>query len=248
MVFVSGPRQVGKTTLAERLCLQESGRYYNWDIPEHREAILLHQINDAPMWVFDEIHKYREWRAFLKGLFDQWKQKVKILVTGSARLDLYSYGGDSLQGRYHLLRLHPLSVAELKMTSRVQMEALFHLGGFPEPFLSGSETESKRWNREYRKRLIEEDIRDLEFVKDLSKLELLSLRLPHLVGSPLSIHSLTEDLQVSHGTLSKWLDIFEKTYHIFRVTPFGAPQIRAVKKERKHYQYNWSVVEDPGHR
>ena len=147
MVFVAGPRQVGKTTLALSL---PGGRaaYLNWDTAAHRDRILRAQLPAGPLWIFDEIHKYRRWRNYLKGLYDSRKRGQKILVTGSGRLDLYRFGGDSLQGRYHMLRLHPLSVAELGMTSTAQLLDLLRLGGFPEPFFGGSETQARRWTRD----------------------------------------------------------------------------------------------------
>ena len=244
MAFVGGPRQVGKTTLAKQILGSQQKGYLNWDIPEHRESLLKNELPNVKLWVLDEIHKYRRWRNLLKGLYDQHHDKRKILVTGSARLDYYRFGGDSLQGRYHYLRLHPLSFAELKLKSNKDLMDLLKLGGFPEPFLNGSEIESKRWTREYRTRLIREDIAGIEQVRDLGQLELLMLRLPELVGSPLSINALREDLQTSHKTVSNWLNIFERLYAMFRLAPFGSPKIRAVKKEQKHYHFDWTLVND----
>lgn len=241
MVFVGGARQVGKTTLAQSLLSSDRG-YLNWDVPEHRERILRGEFPTTKMWVFDEIHKYRRWRSLLKGVYDRPGQAKQILVTGSARLDLYRHGGDSLQGRYHYLRLHPFTMAELGLNTRAGLKKLLTFGGFPEPYLQGSAAEAKRWTREYRTRLIREDVASLERVQDLGRLELLMLRLPDLVGSPLSINSLREDLDVSHKTMSKWLDIYERLYAIFRLRPFGAPKLRAVKKEQKHYHADWTVV------
>lgn len=247
MVFVAGPRQVGKTTLA--LSLPEADRgYLNWDVAEDRERILKRELPANPLWVFDEIHKYRSWRNYLKGLYDSRVSDQRILVTGSARLDLYRYSGDSLQGRYHLLRLHPLSAAELALTSPTDLGQLLTLGGFPEPFFGGSEVEARRWSREYRNLLIREELVSLERVQDLGNLELLVLRLPELVGSPLSINALREDLQLSHKTVESWVRILERLYAVFRLPPFGAPGIRAVKKARKHYHFDWSLVPDPAAR
>ena len=245
MVFVAGPRQVGKTTLA--LALPDARRgYLNWDVVEHRERILRRELPPSRLWVFDEIHKYRSWRNYLKGLYDARPKGVRILVTGSARLDVYRFGGDSLQGRYHLLRLHPLSAAELGLTASDDLADLLTLGGFPEPYFSGSQVEARRWSREYRTLLVREEVANLERVQDLGALELLMLRLPELVGSPLSINALREDLQVSHKTAAAWLEVLERLYAIFRLPPFGAPTIRAVKKEQKHYHLDWSIVpEDP---
>lgn len=247
MVMVGGPRQVGKTTMALRMTKHKEG-YLNWDIAEQRERILKQELPKTKLWIFDEIHKYRQWRNYLKGIYDAHHEKHQLLITGSARLDFYRFGGDSLQGRYHYLRLHPLSIAELQIKQQSGFMDLLTFGGFPEPFFRGSEQEAKRWSREYRTRLITEDITTLERVQDLGTLELLSLRLPELVGSPLSINALREDLQVSHKTLARWLDIFERVYSIFRLAPFGAPKIRAVKKEQKHYHYDWSLIQDQSKR
>jgi uncharacterized protein len=243
MVFIGGPRQVGKTTLAKQF-LSHSGNYLNWDVASHRERILKQELPVGPLWVFDELHKYKAWRNFLKGIYDIKSASQQILVTGSARLDFYRFSGDSLQGRYHYLRLHPLSLAELQSNSQQDFLDLLNLGGFPEPYFSRSEVEAKRWSRAYRTRLIHEDILQLERVHDLGKIELLALSLPSRVGSPLSINSLREDLQVSHQSVALWLQILERLYAIFRVSPFGAPHIRSVKKEQKHYQFDWSLVGD----
>jgi hypothetical protein len=244
MVFLAGARQVGKTTLARSLRGGADG-YLNWDVPLHREAILEGRWPASKLWVLDEIHKYRGWRGLVKGIYDGRRPGQRILVTGSARLDLYRYGGDSLQGRYHLLRLHPLSVAELGATSASDLDGLLALGGFPEPFLSGSAVHAQRWSREYRTRLIREDVRDLERINDLGNLELLMLRLPDLVGSPLSVNALREDLQLAFKTVESWLQVLERLYAIFRLPPFGAPRLRAVRKERKHYHLDWSLVKAP---
>jgi uncharacterized protein len=253
MVFVGGPRQVGKTTLARRLLgalkknsMAHDGSYLNWDVPAHREAILRGELPVSHFWVFDELHKYKDWRSFLKGIYDIRAPEQRILVTGSARLDYYRHGGESLQGRYHYLRLFPLSLAELSAHSQKDLESLYHLGGFPEPFFGGSKKEALRWSREYRVRLIEEELNQLERVDDLSKVELLSLRLPDLVGSPLSVNSLREELKKSHKTVERWISILERLYALTRIPPFGSPKIRAVKKEQKHFHFDWTVVPETG--
>ena len=146
MAFVAGPRQVGKTTLALGLPGGRAG-YLNWDIGLHRERILRGELPPGRLWIFDEIHKYRRWRNWLKGLYDGRPRGQRILVTGSARLEYYRFGGDSLQGRYHLLRLHPFSAAELGLARPAELRDLLRLGGFPEPFLSGSETEDRKSTR-----------------------------------------------------------------------------------------------------
>jgi len=240
MVFLAGPRQVGKTTLALGLRGARKG-YLNWDDPAHRDRILRGELPASPLWVFDEIHKWRGWRGFVKGKFDTRREGQRILVTGSGRLDLYRFGGDSLQGRYHLLRLHPLSYAELDR-DRASLALLHRFGGFPEPLLGGSEAKARRWARDYRTRLLREEIASLERVVDLGNLELLALRLPDTVGSLLSVQSLAEQIQVSHRAVESWITVFERLFAVYRVPPFGAPKIRAVRHARKLYLYDWSRV------
>ena len=253
MVFVGGPRQSGKTTLAKHLCsrtgLDIDKRYLNWDAAEDRENILMESFPAGPgLMILDEIHKYSRWRQIVKGLFDKRGHELQILVTGSARLDYYRRGGDSLQGRYHFYRLMPITCAELAAPALSTIKDLLSYGGFPEPFLLQSEIQSKRWSREYRTRVIQGDLSDLENIQDVGIVEKMVLRLPDLVGSPLSLNALREDLQVSHQSVSRWIAMLENLYMIFRIYPFGAPKIRAVKKEAKHYHLDWTVVPDRGFR
>ena len=253
MVFIGGPRQSGKTTLAKYLCnragFDVEKRYLNWDASEDRENIILERFPTGPgLIILDEIHKYSRWRQIVKGLFDKRGHELQILVTGSARLDYYRRGGDSLQGRYHFYRLLPLTCAELGASTFSTIKDLLTYGGFPEPFLLQSEIQGKRWSREYRSRVIQGDLSDLENIQDVGIVEKMVLRLPDLVGSPLSLNALREDLQVSHQSVSRWIAILENLYMIFRIYPFGAPKIRAVKKEAKHYHLDWTVVSDRGFR
>lgn len=246
MVFLSGPRQCGKTTLALKIAGQDKSRYLNWDSDSGRASILDREFPRKPgILVLDEVHKFARWRNLLKGLFDLRRDELQILVTGSARLDFYRRGGDSLQGRYHLIRMHPLSFSELGHQKQETLDSLYRLGGFPEPFLSQSEEQARRWSREYRSRLIREELVDLEKVSDITLVEELVARLPDLVGSPLSINNLREDLNLAHQTVARWLEILERLFSIFRVYPFGAPRLKALKKESKHYHWDWNLVMDP---
>ncbi len=253
MVFLAGPRQAGKTTVAKELIKRANRdiatRYLNWDSGEDRENILQERFPaEDGILVLDEIHKYPRWRQLVKGLYDKRGDQLQILVTGSAKLDHYRHGGDSLQGRYHFHRLHPLSFAEISGSSQDDLEDLLAYSGFPEPFFLASATETRRWSREYRTRMVVEELQDLEKVKDIALVQQLVLRLPDLVGSPLSLNSLREDLQVAHQTVARWVQILENLYMIFRVYPFGSPKIRAVKKEAKHYHADWTVIHDQGAR
>ncbi len=254
MVFVGGPRQVGKTTFALSLLGKDrdesSAAYLNWDVLADREDILAGRLPPAQSRViFDEVHKYARWRSLMKGLFDKNKSAVSFIVTGSARLDYYRKGGDSLQGRYHYYRLHPFSAMECdKNPDQALIARLLVFGGFPEPFLRAEARFHRRWAREHVARVVHEDLRDLEHVREVSMLELLLHHLPACVGSPLSVNSLSKLLQVAHESVEHWIEIFERLYVCYRISPFGAKKIRAVRKEKKLYFWDWSSVPDPGAR
>ncbi|MFN0061577.1 MAG: ATP-binding protein [Myxococcaceae bacterium] len=251
MVFIGGPRQVGKTTFALSFLSppsKDNPAYLNWDIPQHRRVISKSDFPaKEPLLVLDEIHKYARWRGVVKGFYDAYFPKRNLLVTGSARLDHYRKGGDSLVGRYHYMRLHPYTLSEVSSTpSATDVETLLAYGGFPEPLVKQSPTFHRRWRRERHSRILREDLRDLETVKEISLLEALLDALPERVGSPLSVRSLVEDLQVAHDTVSRWLTLLENVYLTFRVAPYGVSRIRAVKKEQKLYLWDWSSAETPG--
>ncbi|MBI4951304.1 MAG: ATP-binding protein [Myxococcales bacterium] len=254
MVFVGGPRQVGKTTMALTL-LGEHARerhpaYLDWDDPRVRPRVRALELPPGEaLLVFDEIHKYARWRNLLKGLWDTEKSVRRIVVTGSARLDYYRKGGDSLAGRYRYFRLHPFSLRELDGAAGASdLETLLRFGGFPEPLFRQDETEHRIWQRDRLTRVIREDLRDLERVREITLLEHLVDLLPARVGAPLSVANLRQDLEVDHKTAERWLQMLENLYVCFRVAPFGAPRVRAVKKERKLYLWDWSAVLDPGAR
>lgn len=240
---------MGKTTLALSFLKPSKVKhpaYLSWDISHHREKIIKNQFPlKHKKIVFDEIHKFAQWRSLMKGLYDEYGKTHSFLVTGSARLDYFSKGGDSLLGRYHYYRLHPFSLFEVnKNPTQEDMEQLLNFGGFPEPFLKQSKTYSKRWVRERRQRIINEDLRDLSQVKEISLIYLLLESLPERVGSPLSVRSLREDLGVSHQTVESWIALLENLYMVFRIPPYGTSKIRAVKKEQKLYFFDWSSISD----
>lgn len=269
MVFLGGPRQVGKTTLARLLGKSDyrAYGYLNWDNRQDRKSVLGGEFQaDAGLIIFDEIHKYKKWKTYIKGEFDTHKGRFHILVTGSARLDLYRKGGDSLMGRYHYYRLHPFSSAEIvgrqpnisvskelvfptpgRSTTQVFMD-LFVFGGFPEPFLKKDQQALRRFHNERVDRLIKEDIRDVEQVRDLSALQVLVEILPSKVGSLLSLNALRGDLEVAHKTIKTWMDILERFYYHFRIYPYAFTTIKSLRKEPKMYLWDWSQVADEGAR
>jgi len=253
MIFLTGPRQVGKTTFAKNWLssLGVEDTYFDWDDPAirseySRNALYFRNIVNAkfkgkpvPM-VFDEIHKHKNWKNILKGVYDPNKERIQLLVTGSARLGLYRKSGDSLIGRYFSFQMFPLGLPEAtsdfswilgkdrplaegellvdharKVNNKhaeEDLEKLLTFGGFPEPFLKASARFHQRWNKEYKTLLTREEVRDLSRISDIRGLEHLIDILPSKVGSPLSINSLREDLGYHHSTLVNWINILKELY------------------------------------
>src|SRR5262245_15627027 len=268
MVFIGGPRQVGKTTLARTIASRaKAPTYLNWDDRRHRRAILDGNWKpETDFIIFDELHKYPRWKTLVKGVWDTREKDERIIVTGSSRLDTYRRGGDSLLGRYHYYRLHPFSLRELQAGKLPepalssdppklvfegegsQLEAMLRMGGFPEPFLAGNERTLRRWQRERFERVFREDIRDLEAVRSLAQIELLGQLLPERVGSRLSMLTLSEDIEVSPKTVKNWVELLSRNYYLFRVPPYHRRLARALKKEAKYYLWDWSEIRDEGAR
>lgn len=277
MVFLVGPRQAGKTTLARMITGDFSNAvYFNWDLVTHKRLLLekpafFEEVDrkdeTVPLVVFDEIHKYRRWKNYLKGVYDQFSERYRFLVLGSGRLDVFQKGGDSLAGRYFQFALWPFTLAELAARRRTFKEftrsplevpnedsfgdvwrQLSVLTGFPEPYLSGQETVYRRWSRSYHQQLIREDIRNATDIKRIDDTEILFSILPSKVGSPLSMDSLARDLQVSFNSIRNWLGVFESFFLAFRISPWSKKISRAITKERKLYLYDYAAVPDPSAR
>lgn len=279
MIFLVGPRQAGKTTLAHLISNSFPNHlYFNWDIADQRliflknprffEAMERRDVS-TPLVVFDEIHKYKEWKNYLKGVYDQFHEHYRFLVSGSGRLDLYQKGGDSLAGRYFLFHLWPLTISELGRRNRdighflgdpLNLEMakadelknvwknLSEFSGFPEPYLAGRKTTYRRWTNTYSRQLIREDIRDLTDIKSIADLETLYFLLPSKVGSPVSIPSLASDLKVSYNSVQSWLSVLERFFLIFTIAPWTRKISRAILKERKLYLWDVPRIKEPGAR
>lgn len=254
MVLIGGPRQVGKTTLSKRFLTGNwsNGEYLNWDVDEDRLIILKKRWRkDASLIILDEIHKYTRWKNWLKGIWDSRPIDQTYLITGSARLDVYKKGGDSLMGRYHYWRLHPLTLDELPkdISHEEVFKRLLTVGGFPEPFFINDEREARRWRRERCERTIKEDIRDLEHIRNIPILELFVNELRSRVRGLVTLSNIAEDLQISPKTASAWLRLIEKMYLCFAIYPHTKNVPRSILKPPKVYFFdNGDVIGDEGQR
>lgn len=274
MLFLSGPRQVGKTTVAESIREEfADSHYFNWDNQSHREVIIngpsaiagelgLDRLKgDLPFCAFDELHKYQHWRDFLKGFFDEYEDRARVLVTGSASLATFRRGGDSLMGRYFPYTLHPVSVAECMENGAVELiatepkpidneqwEALWRFGGFPEPFLKSNQRFYNRWRSLRTEQLLREDLRDLTRIQELGQVEMLAELLRIQVGQLTSYSYLAKNVRVSVDTVRRWIATLESLYYCFTVKPWHRNVARALRKEPKYYLWDWSQVDDAGAR
>ncbi len=269
MAFVSGSRQVGKTTTCRNL----SEVYLDWDNEDHRTLILegpaavaayagVERLRQAPIRiVFDELHKYKRWKQFLKGFFDTYEARFRIMVTGSSRLDVYRKGGDSLMGRYFLYRMHPLSVAEL-CQQKVSIDAfpdpirladadwraLWDFGGHPEPYIKRSPSFSRRWQALRRQQLLREDIRDATSIQDLDQLAVMARLLEASSGEQLIYSALAKQVRVSENTIRSWVATLCSFHYGFIVRPWFRNVTKALRKEPKWFLRDWSGIDDPGKR
>lgn len=251
IVLITGPRQCGKTTLAKQLT--SSLDYFNYDAKEDR-LVLKEKGWDRRkrLIIFDELHKMKDWKRWLKGIYDTEGIPPEILVTGSARLDVYRKVGDSLAGRYFQYRLHPLDLQEAarywESDGDEIFDRLWHCSGFPEPFLKGSESYYKRWQSSHLDIILRQDLIDLYAIRDIQSIEILVSLLKKRVGSTISYANLARDLDRDANTIKRWLNLLETLYVIYRVTPYHKNIARSLLKEPKYYFYDHAQVEDEGAR
>ena len=264
LVFLTGPRQVGKTTLSRLLMRGLDAQYLNYDVALDRAVIERQSWRPtSQLLVLDEIHKMPGWKTWLKGVIDGGVVDGKaasqqLLVTGSARMDTFRQSGDSLAGRYYALRLHPLSVREWcahappeiaglqAPTPEQALSRLLERGGFPEPMLEADPVQADRWRRQYIDGLLREDVLEFSRIQELTGMRLFVDMLRQRVGSPLSLASMGRDLNVSSPTLRRYLDILQALYIVFSVQPWHRNVARSVLQQPKVYFYDSGLVNVSG--
>lgn len=245
MVLIAGPRQAGKTTLAKELAKDfKSFVYLNYDSLEDRKIIMKEGwLPSVELIMLDEIHKMPKWKNYLKGIYDTKEEHQKILVTGSARLEIFHRVGDSLAGRYFLHHLLPLSLAEChKVGLEYEIDRFLERGGFPEPFLADNLIDANRWRLQYVSSLLREDVLDFDNIQNLNAIRLVFELLREKVGSPISYTSIAEDAAIAPNTVKKYIQILEALYVVFRITPYSKNIARSLLKEPKIYFFDTGLV------
>jgi len=246
IVILVGPRQSGKTWLAKEVAkFFPNSVYLNYDQTQDQEIMRAQSwLNTTDLLILDELHKMPNWKNYLKGIFDTKPVNLRILVTGSARLDLYEQLGDSLVGRYFRHRLLPFSLAELRQISvPFDIEKLLLRSGFPEPYLTTDPIDADRWRLQYINSVLSTDVFEIDQLHNLKSMQLLFKLLRNRVGSPISLQSLAEDLAISPTTVKKYIQILEALFIVFRVTPYSTNIVRSLLKEPKLYFFDVGLVQ-----
>jgi predicted AAA+ superfamily ATPase len=273
LILVSGPRQAGKTTFAKDIASKEPvSLYFNYDIPANKARLLTNPTffeevdrkkGDLPLIILDEIHKYVDWKNYLKGIYDGYADEFRFLVTGSGRLELSRKKGDALAGRYLHFHLYPFTIGEIFASSmgmeniniltdipeqnaiaQEAWETMFHVSGFPEPFLKGTKLKYRRWTKSYHRQVIRDDIRDEFAVRQVDKMEALYFLLSECAGNPFSSSNHARTLKVSHKTVSSWITVFERFFLVFKIRPYSKRISRSLVKEPKLYFYDYCLIRD----
>ncbi len=245
MVLIAGPRQAGKTTLSRAIAKEfESSAYLSYDSSIDRNVILKEAwLPSTELLILDEIHKMPKWKNYLKGVYDTKLPHQKILVTGSARLEIFNRVGDSLAGRYFLHRLMPLSPSECdKVHVDYTIDRFLQRGSFPEPFLDKDPIDADRWRLQYTDSLLRTDVLEFDNIQNLNAIRLVFELLRERVASPVSYQSIAEDVGISPNTVKKYIQILEALYIVFRVTPFAHNIARSLLKEPKIYFFDTGLV------
>ncbi len=282
MVMLAGPRQSGKTTFARDIVAKDFADtiYFNWDLPADKDRLIKDpvffskvprsSVSSRPLVILDEIHKYRDWKNYLKGVYDQFAGEYQFFVTGSGRLEFSRKAGDSLAGRFLKFHIFPLTLGELFFHRRTLRDfindplegfddtsakatgeafrLLWELSGFPEPFIKGRKTFWSKWSAAYDQQIVRDDLRTVADIRNLDIIETLFALVPSRVGSPMSMNNLAGDLQVAFDTVKNWLLLFDSFYLTFRLAPWTAKISRSILKEKKIYLFNFPVIDDEGSR
>jgi len=254
VLVLYGPRQVGKTTLANDLLSTVSlrSRFVNADELIYREALasqsrqkLGEVLGDAELLVIDEAQRVPEIGLNLKILIDSYPQAV-IVATGSASFDLANKISEPLTGRKLIFNLYPVSYSEIRQTlgaleARTQLERWLVWGGYPAIVTTDNPVLRERLLGELVGSYLYRDILDLEGVRRADKIVDLLRLLAFQIGQEVSLAELAASLALNRQTVERYLDLLEKVFVIFKVSGFSRNLRKEVTKNARYYFYDNGV-------
>jgi len=249
-VFLTGPRQAGKTTLALEIAKEFKHPVYldcyNSDDLKVIEAKNWAQGTD--LVILDEIHKVDKWESYLKALLKDKDDGLKLLVLDSTA----TFTSEQLQKAFPNLRaytLFPLSFSELlEAGCKVDIDKLMFRGAFPDAFFAEEDMAARKWRTQNTDNLLHREIFDFKKFGNFKTLGQCFEKLKTLVGQPVSFNALSKELGVISSTVQRYIVLFEQLNLIFRISPFaGNGQqctiARALTKRPKIYFYDTGLVE-----
>ena len=241
-VALIGPRQVGKTTLAQEIGEERRALYLDLEDSDDREklsnaALFLKQYEDR-LVVLDEIHRVPELFQTLRGIIDQGRRKGKrtgrFLILGSASIDLLRQSGESLAGRIEYVDMQPLDVTEVGTEEDV-LNRLWIQGGFPDSFLARSEGDSLKLRKSFVRTYLERDVPQFGPRIPAETLERLWTMLAHGQGTMLNASRLASGLSLTAPTVTKYIDLLVDLLLVRRLRPFHANIGKRLVKSPKVY-------------
>lgn len=256
ILIIVGARQTGKTTLSLDLIKdvpQSKIITFNCDNPTDREQLInkdldyLKQLVGSHEIVFiDEAQKVENIGQTLKLLVDYYKNKKQIIVTGSSSFNLLHSTQESLTGRKHVFNLFPLSLEEIYPDKNYlklikELEGLMIFGCYPEVVSQKSFEDKKELIKELSSSYIYKDILGFQDIKGPDVLSRLLKALALQVGSQVSYNELANTVKIDKKTVERYIDILEKNYIVFKLSPYTKNKRREISKLKKIYFYDTGI-------
>lgn len=242
-VVLTGPRQIGKTTLAISISKTIPSVYLDLedrlDLEKVRDIAAFHSENKDKLIILDEVQRLPEIFAQLRGLIDKQRRKGNktglFLFLGSASLELLQQSSESLAGRISYIELYPINIFELKKDRQDNMNRLWLRGGFPESLLADTDHNSLAWRRDFVKTYLERDIPQLGPRIPAETLERFWIMLAHNQGTTINASQLSRNLEVSGTTIGRYLDLLVDLLLVRRLRPWRSNVGKRLVKSPKVY-------------
>lgn len=242
-VVLTGPRQVGKTTLAMQLAAQIPALYLDLEDEQDRikvkEIKSFHQNNKDKLIILDEVQRVPELFASIRGIVDYERRSGHrnglFLFLGSASLDLLRQSSESLAGRISYLELHPIDAIEFPVPTTDGLHQLWLRGGFPESLLAATDNISLAWRKDFIRSYLERDIPQLGPRIPAETLQRFWVMLAHLQGTTINHSQLARNLDLSSPTVQSYLDLLVDLLLVRRLQPWVSNEGKRLIKSPKVY-------------